>query len=99
MIFEKDIGNFGKVYILLFHRNGKIRTKILQKYLPALARKDALYYLFVIKQVIENVHDFLFNVEFLENACVVSVPSGTKMCSNKSVHLARSRSSFVSKCS
>ena len=60
MIFEKDIGNFGKVYILLFHRNGKIRTKILQKYLPALARKDALYYLFVIKQVIENVHDFLF---------------------------------------
>ena len=60
MIFEKDIGNFGKVYILLFHRNGKIRAKILQEYLSALTCKNALYHFFIVKQVIQNVHYFLF---------------------------------------
>ena len=60
MVFKKNIGNFFYTYIFLFHRAGKIRAKILQEYLSALTCKNTLYHFFIVEQVIQNVHYFLF---------------------------------------
>lgn len=59
IIDQADIGR-STFYFFLFHRAGKIRAKILQEYLSALTCKNALYHFFIVEQVIQNVHYFLF---------------------------------------